>query len=426
MNDIVKSNQGQALTGMAAFRRDLDIMQGEIESVLPRHVTFDRFRRVVLTAVQQGYGIAKCTPKSIFAACLQCAKDGLMPDGREAALVAFKDTCQYMPMVSGLIKLARQSGDISTIIAQIVYEKDEFEIDLFSDQRPSLKPFLDGDRGKFRVACAVVTFKDGTHLTDVMTFGQIEKVRKISRSGEKGPWKDHWDEMARKTVLRRLIKYLSLSPELARALDADNATYEAKDNEIARDLGFTSAGSFDLITQEQPALDNVDDDGVIIDPEKAEAKLQEQDEQTAETKTERDRGNNEREDVEHEEPLVEPKFEAEDSAPLSPAERINGTTNWDGLQVVLATALKEVPEAYRDALRAIAYTKWQSLKDQGQKPPEPSYNATVFNMMLAAKPDHAEAQKVWNSFIRTEAYKALSGEQKQGLAGRLEALKGGA
>lgn len=225
-NEVATTDGKPKMSQMALFRRDLDNMQGEIASVLPRHVTFDRFKRVVLTAMQQGKDLMLCQPKTIFAACLSCAKDGLIPDGREAALVKFGDDCQYMPMVNGLIKLARQSGEISTLTAQIVYEKDEFEIDLASDTRPVHRPCLDGERGKFRIAYALATFKDGTHQLEVMTHKQIETIRSISRQKDKGPWKNHWDEMARKTVLRRLMKYLSLSPELARAIDADDATYD--------------------------------------------------------------------------------------------------------------------------------------------------------------------------------------------------------
>lgn len=212
------------------FRAQLDKLREDIGSVLPRHVSFDRFRRVVLTAVQQQPGILECIPKTVFASCLQCAKDGLIPDGREAALVVFKGkggpTCQYMPMVNGLIKLARQSGEISTLTAQIVYERDRFELDLASDTRPVHEPYLDGDRGKFRIAYALAVFKDGSHQLEVMTKADIEKIRNISRAKDSGPWKDHWNEMARKTVLRRLMKYLSLSPEVARAIEADNATYD--------------------------------------------------------------------------------------------------------------------------------------------------------------------------------------------------------
>lgn len=218
--------QAKPLPPAEVFRHQLNNLGGELQSVLPRHISVDRFKRVVMTAVQQTPSLLDCTPKSLFAACLNCAKDGLLPDGREAAIVPFKQTAQYMPMANGLIKLARQSGEISTLTAQIVYEKDRFEIDLASDTRPIHEPFLDGARGKFRIAYALAVFKDGTHQLEVMTKDQIEKIRNISRAKNSGPWTDHWDEMARKTVLRRLMKYLSLSPEVTRAIEADNATYD--------------------------------------------------------------------------------------------------------------------------------------------------------------------------------------------------------
>lgn len=225
-NAVATQDRPKAPSPMTAFRTGMDRMDAEIRAVLPKHIAVEQFKRVVLTAVQMNPKLLDCTPKSLYGAALACAKDGLLPDGREAALVQFKDTCQYMPMVRGLIKLARQSGEIATISANIVYEKDEFVLDMASGERPIHRPYLDGDPGKFRLAYALASFKDGTFQIERMTKDQIEKVRAVSRAKNNGPWSDWWDEMARKTVLRRLMKYLSLSPELHRALEQDDAFYD--------------------------------------------------------------------------------------------------------------------------------------------------------------------------------------------------------
>lgn len=220
------------------FRNQLGMLAPELAMVLPAHISEERFRRVAMTAVQMTPGLLECTPQSVFAACLNCAKDGLLPDGKEAALVKFRnkdgDVCQYMPMVRGLIKLARQSGEVATLSAQVVYEKDEWHIDHASGERPRHLPYHDGPPGKVRLAYAIATFKDGTFQVEVMRRDEIEKVRNVSRAKNSGPWVDWFEEMARKTVLRRLMKYLSLSPEVQRAIEQDDKLYDLTSAEQER------------------------------------------------------------------------------------------------------------------------------------------------------------------------------------------------
>lgn len=214
----------------------------EIEAVLPAHVTFEKFQRVVLTAISMNNDLLS-DGKSLFQSCVQCAADGLMPDGKEAALVIFNtkdkktDTWHkkvlYMPMVKGLIKLARNSGEVSNLTAQIVCQNDTFNIDLASDERPTHKVNLEKTRGDMIAAYAIATFKDGTFQCEIMSKEEIDKIKSISKgikknnAGEEyGIWVDWYEEMARKTVLKRLMKYLSLSPELVRVIDTDNSMYD--------------------------------------------------------------------------------------------------------------------------------------------------------------------------------------------------------
>jgi len=112
-----------------------------------------------------------------------------------------------------------------SIEARIVYEGDTFDLD-YSIEGAKLvhKPCLDGEPGKMRLVYGVATLKDGGHQFELMTRAQIDKIKAISQSGKKGfgPWADHYDEMARKTVVKRLAKYLPISVELADAIDSDN------------------------------------------------------------------------------------------------------------------------------------------------------------------------------------------------------------
>lgn len=184
-----------------------------------------------MTAVNMTPALATADRRSLFNSCIKCATDGLVPDGREAALVTFGNQVTYMPMVFGIIKKLRQSGEIASISARLVYE-NELKAGLFKfsiedgEEKLSHQPMLMGDRGRVALAYATARFKDGTVQNEVMTFADIEKVRNVSRSKDRGPWKDWWDEMARKTVVRRLSKYLPLSAEDLRIFEADHEATE--------------------------------------------------------------------------------------------------------------------------------------------------------------------------------------------------------
>lgn len=202
----------------------------KIKQALPPSITPDRFVRVTLTAVQQNPGVI-VHPASLYSSVIRCAQDGLVPDGREAAFVVFRtrdgERCQYMPMVSGLRKIAAKH-DI-TLTAYVVYEGDKFEYQLGDDPHVNHKPpALDKERGAPIGAYAVAIVRDtGEKYIEVMSKGQIEEVRAVSRAKDRGPWVDWWGEMARKTVARRLFKQLPLpdldeaSARILAAADAD-------------------------------------------------------------------------------------------------------------------------------------------------------------------------------------------------------------
>jgi recombination protein RecT len=154
---------------------------------------------------------------------MKCAQDGLLPDGREAALVTFKDTVQYMPMVAGILKKVRNSGDLATIGAHVVYENDTFSYTLGDDERIDHKPLLVGDRGKPVLTYAIAKTKDGGIYREVMTEAQIQAVRNVSRARDNGPWSGPFaDEMRRKTAIRRLSKRLPMSTDADELLRHDD------------------------------------------------------------------------------------------------------------------------------------------------------------------------------------------------------------
>jgi recombination protein RecT len=205
------------------IRTQLVAMTPEFKNALPSHIKPEKFQRVVMTVVQQTPALLNADRRSLFASCIKCAADGLIPDGREAALVMFGSTVQYMPMLAGIQKRARNSGEIASIQAHVIYENDKFLIRRGLTETIEHEPLFPGDRGKPIGAYAIAKFKDGSDpVFEVMDYAAIERVRAVSRSGSKGPWKDWWDEMARKTVFRRLSKWLPMDSEADELMRRDD------------------------------------------------------------------------------------------------------------------------------------------------------------------------------------------------------------
>lgn len=190
--------------------------QQQLREALPPGLSVEKFTRTTKLAIQLNPDVLTADRQSLFLAMVRCAKDGLLPDGREAALVKVKvkgkDTVAYWPMVGGFRKKAAEHG--FAIEAHAVYTRDKFDYELGLD--PALvhsPPPLDEPRGELMGAYAVGTGPDGQKFLEVMGKQEIEAVRATSRASdsEYGPWVKWPAEMYRKTVARRLFKQLPLA-----------------------------------------------------------------------------------------------------------------------------------------------------------------------------------------------------------------------
>ena len=239
------------LTPIAAFRGTLERMNQDLQSALPPQIPVDKFIRTTLTAVQMQPDLLAADRKSLLGSTMRAAQDGLLCDGREAALVIFNTKegkkVQYMPMVGGILKKIRNSGELASISAQVVYDKDHFEYELGDDERIVHKPFLGADRGKQLAVYAIAKTKDGAVYREVMSVSDVEKVRSASRAGKFGPWVDWWDEMAKKTVIRRLSKRLPSSADLDSVIKADDEAQGFNQIERREPINITPA------PEDQPA-----------------------------------------------------------------------------------------------------------------------------------------------------------------------------
>lgn len=215
------------ITPMEAMRGTLVKMQPEFAAALPPQIPVEKFIRTTLTAVQMNPELLGADRRSLLGACMKAAQDGLLLDGREAAPVIFnsKDkgkVVQYMPMVGGILKKIRNSGELASISAQVVYDKDDFQYELGDNESITHKPFLGEDRGKQIAVYAVAKTKDGAIYREVMSVADVEKVRASSKAGKFGPWVEWWDEMAKKTVIRRMAKRLPSSADVDQVFESDN------------------------------------------------------------------------------------------------------------------------------------------------------------------------------------------------------------
>jgi len=195
-------------------------MEGEFKSALPEHIKSEKFTRNVITVLNSSPELLKpdVDKKSLLGSVMKAAQQGLVVDGREAALVSFfskkeqKRIVNYIPMVSGLMKLVRNSGEVSVISTHVVKENDMFDYELGDNERMIHKPALT-NRGKTIGAYSIVTLKDGEKSREWMDVDQINAIR--DRKGYVNPvWKSDYDEMCRKTVFRRHSKRLPSSSDL--------------------------------------------------------------------------------------------------------------------------------------------------------------------------------------------------------------------
>lgn len=208
-----------------------DSYKNEIAKALPKHLTPERQIRIALTALTRTPKIAECTPASVLKCVMDLSAMGLEPDGRRAHLIPFGRECTLIVGYQGKAELAMRSGMVATIHADVVCENDFFEADT---GRVRHKVNYKEPRGKVYAAYCMVRFKDDTEKAEVMTLEEIEAIRSRSRSGQGGPWKTDFNEMAKKTCAHRVFKWVPLSPEIREVVDREDDFIELPNAPVAR------------------------------------------------------------------------------------------------------------------------------------------------------------------------------------------------
>lgn len=245
-----------AMTPVTEIRGTLDKMAPQFKAALPAHVPVEKFVRVVMTSIQTTPALLNADRNTLFAAATKAAQMGLLPDGREGAIVTFGDKCQWMPMVAGIMKLVRNSGELASLDAQLVHQNDKFQYRPGVDLVPQHEPDWFGQRGEVIGVYAVAKMKDGAAYVEIMNREQVDAVRSVSRAKNSGPWTSWWGEMARKTAIRRLAKRLPLSTDLDGALHEDDEIFMPPPAEPAAPKDVTPAterpGRLQAIVDSEP------------------------------------------------------------------------------------------------------------------------------------------------------------------------------
>jgi recombination protein RecT len=250
----------------------LEKRKGEIQKMLPKHLSADRLLKVAQIAATTTPGLLECDIPSLVGAIGQCAQMGLEPNTvlGHAYLVPFntkrKDNAgnerwvksvQVIVGYKGLIDLARRSGQIVSIAAHEVCEKDTFDLVYGLDEKLEHRPAME-ERGSIIGFYAVAKLVGGGHAFEFMSKYQVDQIAASSQSkGKYGPWKDHYIEMGRKTVIRRLAKYLPLSIEFQKATVLDEMHSAGRDQHLDDN---TLDGDF-IFAQAQPGEEGGQQDG---------------------------------------------------------------------------------------------------------------------------------------------------------------------
>lgn len=190
-------------------------MQKQFEIALPKHINSERFVRIAITSIRQNPKLAKCSQESLLGALMTSAQLGLEPGMLgQAYLIPYKDNVQFQIGYKGMIELLRRSGQLSDIYACEIHKNDDFQITLGLHRDIKHNINFNEDRGEVVGYYAVAVLKDGANSFEFMTKKQVEEHRdKFSKKPNDGPWKNDFDEMAKKTVVKKLLKYLPVSVE---------------------------------------------------------------------------------------------------------------------------------------------------------------------------------------------------------------------
>ncbi len=234
MNTIAKATSNKVTNKSPQTIKDyIKAYEGEIARALPKVMTPERFSRIAMTAITQTPKLQSCTPQSFIGAMLTAAQLGLEPNTPlgQAYLIPYGSQCQFQIGYKGLLDLAHRSGELKTIEAHVVYSNDDFDFELGLDAKLKHKPTL-GEKGDPIWVYAIYHLTNGGYAFEVMSYKEcLAHGKKYSKSYSSGPWQTAPEEMAKKTVLKKLLKYAPMKTDFV-VNDEKSFTLTNDDSEI--------------------------------------------------------------------------------------------------------------------------------------------------------------------------------------------------
>lgn len=212
------------------LKQYVDSMKSEIQRALPSVMTPERFTRITLSALSGNPQLQQSTPQSFLAAMMTAAQLGMEPNTPlgQAYLIPYRNhgvmETQFQLGYKGLIDLAYRSGEISVIQAHTVYARDDFDYEFGLEPKLTHRPYMGADKGDPVAFYGMFKTKDGGFGFEVMSVDDVRAhARRYSKAydSETSPWRTSFEEMAKKTVLKRVLKYAPLKSDFARQLAAD-------------------------------------------------------------------------------------------------------------------------------------------------------------------------------------------------------------
>lgn len=244
----------QANGGRPTVAQLIEQLAPQMGRALPKHMDADRMTRIALTVIRQNPALARCEPNSLLGALMTASQLGLEPGPLgEAYLVPYGNQVTFIPGYRGLIKLAWQSGQVKSIDAHVVRERDDFEYEYGLTPKLRHVPAR-GEAGEPTEVYAVATLHNGGSAFVVMSIHEVEAIRKRSKASSKGPWVTDWDAMAKKTAIKQLIRFLPLSAELRTLNEAARAD-ESVRTDVTHAVDEADLSYVDAVPEQEPSDD---------------------------------------------------------------------------------------------------------------------------------------------------------------------------
>lgn len=262
------STQIKSKKAPSTIKDYINLYSKEIAKALPSVLTPERFSRMAMTAITKTPKLAECSPQSFIGSLLTAAQLGLEPNTPlgQAYLIPFYNgrkriyECQFQVGYKGMIDLCNRSGEIKNIEAHIVYENDEFEFEYGLDSKLKHKPCM-SDKGAPVWVYALYRLNNGGYGFEVMSVDDcMAHGEKYSKAFNNSPWQTNPEEMMKKTVLKKVLKYAPVRSDFVKGTVADETIQVA-------DFGDTEDGEINVIP-----VDVENSNEVEIDTETGEVK----------------------------------------------------------------------------------------------------------------------------------------------------------